>query len=474
MAEAVFKYFTLTPNLADKPTPKAAGAKWWTGKGYGVSNVTDVTGRPLLTYQGPNDKQPILLANRVAQTFDFTVREKLTSGEQTNQRLDNGTAAAVKKLLGGGSDDEFDHIISLELGGSNTPANIHILQGFKSGAANQTDQLANNLALDVVAGRISLLTAWRTISEQKHFVLIEDMVGKNKSEAAGLMKQLAGNLKDYITGKKKAGAGAPVTGLKAQMDQLLKDLAANPLNQKVQTAIVQTQVKSVATQLGVPEEQATQVVGSYLNSYTENKGINVKELNGALNLYIQQILTNSGKNPNLFGVPSDVIINIIGIIQTTSIGLVVGGLILAVIGIFVAGPEAIVGALSGGLLESIGAIFGVSLLTGLGLTSFAVGEALNVAAIGLNMSIKSMYDNRYLLPTQAISALKDGLAIQKGLAAFLPAAPGSEGGTVKPKTTTKKAVPAVTIYKVVAPNGKTYVFKSAADLAAFKKAAGIK
>ncbi len=417
MAETINTVLGSNPGAITINTPAGTGGSWWTGKGYGISNITDVTGRPLLTWQDPSTGRVLLLADRVAQKFDFTVAQGLRSGVQTNPRMDSAVSSAAKKILGGGTNDELDHKISLELGGANTPANLFIQPGINNGPSASSDQLENNLALDVVAGRVSLLTAWRTLSQQKGFVLVEDMAGTNKETAAALMKQLAGNLKDYISGKIKVVRGGAPVNLKSQMDALLVSLSANPLNQTVHTALIKAQVQSVATQLSVPQDSASKVVGSYLNSYAQNKGIDPKELSGSLNMYVQQIITNSGKNPNLFGVPSDVIINIIGVIQTGSIGLVVVGLVLAVIGIFVAGPEAIVAALSGGLLESIGAIFGVSILTGLGLTSFAIGEALNVAAIGLNMSVKSMYDNRYLLPTQAISALKDALAVQKGLVA---------------------------------------------------------
>lgn len=395
-------------------------ANYFTGNGYGVSNLTDVTGRPLLTYQGPNDKKPFLLSDRVAQKFDFTTPQQLTAGAMKNPRLDSSVSNFIKTKLGGKKDDELDHKISLELGGSNAPANLMIQPGRTSGASAASDQLENSLALEVVAGRMSLLTAWRTLAEQKGFLLGEDSQIGTTFSFSGLASQIFYIAKSVATGAKGPALTQQAILLRSQMANDIEKLKQDPLNQKLQTKIFADNVTNLQNTTGMNQVEAATTTKTFLASYAQSKGIDPRELMGSLNANIQQIIENSKRNPNIFGIPSTAITKVVLVLQSISQLGIYTGLILTVIGIALVGPEAIVGALSGGLLESIGAIFGVSTLTGLGLTAFAVGEALSVAAIGLNMTTKQMYDNGYLLPTQNINALKDALAVQKGLAAFLP------------------------------------------------------
>ena len=428
---------------------------YWTGKGYGISDYKDFNGRPFLTYQGPNDKIPVNLYDRVAQTFDFTVAQQLQAGSFKNDRFDSSTASAIKKILGGGSNDELDHKISLELGGSNSPANLFIQPGINGGASAASDTLENNLALDVANGKISLETAWETLSEQKGFLLGENMIiaktvdttsflDTAKSVAAAVFTGpgsllnpfsiLGFNILSLFSSKKQTVSIQAVnTILKSQLDADILQLKSTPLNQPLLTKVFKEQVQLTAQQLQISNQQAGKVVSSYLTAYAQNKGIDAKGMMAAMNADIQKIITASQEDPNIMGVSSATIVKIIAALQTVNTVLIPISLVVIIIGIFIAGPEAILGALSGGLLESIGAIFGVSAITGIGLTTFAVAEALNVAAMGLNMSIKSTYDNKYLLPTQQISALKDALAIQKGLAGFLPSETTST--TTAPKTT---------------------------------------
>ena len=408
-------------------------ANYWTGKGYGLSNITDLTGRPLLTYQGPNDKKSFLLSDRVAQTFDFTIAQLLTPGAMKNERMDAGTSSFIKQQLGGVLDDELDHKISLELGGSNTPANLMIQPGRTAGASAASDQLENSLSLEVTAGRMSLLTAWRTLAEQKRFLLGEDSQLGTSFGFSETMSLVFSTFKQVVGGGFKANINKANTILQAQMKSDADKIAQNKLDQKLLTKVFSDNTTNLQGQLNISQTEAGQATKSFLASYAESKGVDPREIVSALNANIQQILQNSKQSPNVFGIPSGTIVKIIGILQTVSTVAVTGGIILAIIGIFVAGPEAILAALSGGLLESIGAIFGVSALTGIGLTSFVFGEAMTVASIGLGMTVKQVYDNVYLLPTQQISSLKDALAVQKGLAGFLPSAVSATPAAAAPK-----------------------------------------
>ena len=410
---------------------------WWTGKGYGISTIVDVTGRPLLTYQGPEDKKPFLISDRVAQTFDFTIRQSLTAGAMKNDRMDASVSSFVKTKLGGLTDDELDHKISLELGGSNTPANLWIQHGITVGASAASDELENTLALDVVAGRKSLLEAWRILADQKGFLLGEDtQLGTTMSftQIASALWQTGIGIR---ASKKNTGLKLQNTALKAQMASDIEKLKQNPLNQYTQQSLFGGNVSNAQTVLSITGKEAGAVTKSFIGAYANEKGIDPREINSALNLNIQKIIDNSKTNPNIFGISTQVAINMVAVLQSVSTVAVTAGVVLAIVGICIAGPEAIVGALSGGLLESIGAIFGVSTLTGMGLTSFAFGEAMTVASIGLGMTIKQTYDNVYLLPTQQISSLKEAIAMQKGMSAFLPSmATESTATTSTAKTTT--------------------------------------
>lgn len=447
--------------------------KWFTGHGYGISSLTDVTGRPLLTYQGPDDSKPFLLADRVAQTFDFTIKQKLTAGAATNGRMNSAVASAAKKILGGGVDDELDHKISLELGGANTPANLWLQHGITAGPSGSSDTLENNLALDVVNGKISLLDAWRIVSDQKGFLLAEDMFGAPAFDVRTMFSELAGNLADYITGKKKESVGTQDPVLKAKIDRLTRDLAKNPLNQKTTEAIIQTQVDMTQKQLGVSTSEAGQAVKMTLGVYTQSKGVDPREVIAATNLNIQRIIQNSKDSPNVFGVSTITIAKIMTAASIIFTGVGIVAFFIALIGVIIAGPEAIAGALSGGLFESIGGLIGVSPLAALGFGTAAFTEATAALIFIIGQGIKNVYDVGYLLPTQNITAMKDALTIQKGLAGFLPSAQNPAAG-ITGKTPKAKKIKATTqVYRIKAPNGKTYIFKTATDLANFKKAAGL-
>lgn len=410
---------------------------YFTGKNYGVSTLTDVSGRPLLTYTDPFTKKTMLLADRVAQTFDFTVAQPLTAGAATNQRMASAVSSAAKALLGGGSDDELDHKISLELGGSNTPANLFIQHGITAGPSAASDTLENNLALDVVAGKISLLTAWRTLEDQKGFLLAEDIKTGASVDIALLMLSLAGNLKDYITGKKKAALGTGDASLKQTMDQLLADLAKAPLDQTKLEGLISTQVAINQQTLNISKTDAQQVTKTAIASYAESKGVDPREIIAATNINIQSIINNSKNSPNIYGISTPAIAAIMTALAGTLSAVGIVAFAVAIIGVIYVGPTAIAGALSGGLFESIGGLIGVSPVVGIAFATVAITEGTAAMMFLVGQGIKSVYDAGYLLPTQNITAMKDALAIQKGLAGFLPSLqqPGNTSSTASKSTT---------------------------------------
>ncbi|HYK01300.1 MAG TPA: LPD38 domain-containing protein [Thermoanaerobaculia bacterium] len=161
-------------NLATKvSTPIPAGAPtstdpYFRGKGYGASNITDTSGKPLLTFKNETAKQSQLLLNRVATTWDPTVPQKIDRKMLVNGRVPQEVTDAIRKELGAGYDDELDHRIALSLSGSNQKTNLGLEPGRTTkGRAIQLNTLVNRISKQVSTGQISLLEGQRRIAEAK-------------------------------------------------------------------------------------------------------------------------------------------------------------------------------------------------------------------------------------------------------------------------------------------------------------------
>ena len=63
-----------------------------------------------------------------------------------------------------GADGEVDHLISLELGGSNSVANLFPESASPRPGSHEKDRLENELHSEVCAGRLSLRRAQRLIA----------------------------------------------------------------------------------------------------------------------------------------------------------------------------------------------------------------------------------------------------------------------------------------------------------------------
>jgi hypothetical protein len=63
-----------------------------------------------------------------------------------------------------GGDGEVDHLVSLELGGSNARANLFPEAASPRPGSHEKDRLENALHADVCAGRVSLRRAQRLIA----------------------------------------------------------------------------------------------------------------------------------------------------------------------------------------------------------------------------------------------------------------------------------------------------------------------
>ena len=133
---------------------------YFTGKGYGVSQYVDVSGVPLLTVTNKSTGKVITAFDRVAVQFDPTVKQVVTLDQIYNARMDLPTSSALKTAVGGTSAQELDHIISLELGGSNQIANLALDTNTPGTKNNPTDTFENQLSAAVQAGSMSLVDAW--------------------------------------------------------------------------------------------------------------------------------------------------------------------------------------------------------------------------------------------------------------------------------------------------------------------------
>lgn len=143
-----------------------------TGAFLGIADTKDVGGRPYFAYKLPNQATTTDLT-RVASTFDPRVAQPLSMDVLHNNRMPYDVSSQIKKSLGGQYSDELDHSIALELLGSNNPTNLRIesgrsdVPGSLPGESTQFDTSENNLAQQVVSGKMSLFDAQHKLASDK-------------------------------------------------------------------------------------------------------------------------------------------------------------------------------------------------------------------------------------------------------------------------------------------------------------------
>lgn len=131
------------------------------------------SGKPILGMEDYQAKMSRQLPDRTFPSFDFTKPQKITNDMLTNKRMPQDASKAIKESIGGTAAQELDHIMPLELGGSNTKSNLR-LEAFQSGKrATATDPLENQLAHKVYKGEISVLDAWKQMAKAKGISLPE-------------------------------------------------------------------------------------------------------------------------------------------------------------------------------------------------------------------------------------------------------------------------------------------------------------
>jgi hypothetical protein len=159
---------------ASPATPAAPAAPTFQGAGYGASNIKDISGKPLLTYENEAAKSSQLLSDRTALPFDFTKPQKITKDMLDNGRMPESMSKAIKDSVGGTAAQELDHIMPLELGGSNEKSNLQLEANVPGTKNTPTDPIENQLARKAMNGEISVLDAWRQMAKAKNLPLKED------------------------------------------------------------------------------------------------------------------------------------------------------------------------------------------------------------------------------------------------------------------------------------------------------------
>ena len=151
------------------------------GGGYSPSGIKDSSGKSLLMYENPALMASQLLPTRTAPTFDPTVPQKIDPSILQNGRMPEDVSQAIKANFPGSAAMELDHIMPLELGGSNDKSNLRFeggknnLIGYNAGSnPTPTDSLENALAQKVQKGQISLVDAWAQMAKAKGIVLPEE------------------------------------------------------------------------------------------------------------------------------------------------------------------------------------------------------------------------------------------------------------------------------------------------------------
>ncbi len=380
--------------------------KYFTGHGYGYSTILDISGRPLLTYQGPKDSKPILLADRVAVLKDPTVIQTWTESELYNTRMPLATSASIKKAVGGTSTQELDHKIPLELGGSNSIANLRLENNVSGTQNTPTDPAETELAQRVMQGNISLQDAWAAMAQLKGYQLGEAASGGVQITFQGALNTILAALS-----LKGGGAGQKISkevsaATQAQIAQNLAILQSNPLNLAARQAFFDAQVQATMQKTGMTLEEATATIVATSTAYMVANGqppANANTVMGNLQGEFSNALNNATflQSPGLAAM-----LRWTAIIFSSAPAVLIAGVIaIAIVCIFV-GPDAVAGlsgvALIGGMVDA----FGVSTTAGLIAGAALIVEILGAWAFIFAFGVKELYDTQVLAVSQMAQVYK--------------------------------------------------------------------
>ena len=163
-----------SPVISPQTTPNAF--KGGLGGGYSASNIRDLPntpsanksplGKPLLAFEDIAHNSSDLLRDRVAPTFDPTVPHKIDPRVLENGRMPTSLSDPVRKATGAEPDEQLDHLISLELGGSNDTSNLNP-EKLKTNGIQPSLTLENQTAKDVASGKISYIDGQKIIARSQ-------------------------------------------------------------------------------------------------------------------------------------------------------------------------------------------------------------------------------------------------------------------------------------------------------------------
>ena len=227
---------TPSPNppapVASNTTPATVGGMAGSlGGGYGTSNITDpASNKPLLTYENQGAQSSQLLSDRTAPTFDPTVPQKIDPKVLQDPRMAESTSQTIKQSIGGNNYQELDHIMPLELGGSNNKSNLRLeggqdsTQPYGAGNPTPTDPLENSLKDQVTSGKISLVDGWKLMAQAKGLTLPEQ---GGKVPQVNQTQSTQDNIPSF-----KDNAGRVITKFFPGVLKTLSELQLDPLNLK--------------------------------------------------------------------------------------------------------------------------------------------------------------------------------------------------------------------------------------------------
>ena len=220
------------------------------GNSFGFSDQKDTSGKPFFAYRAPGDTSTTTDLTRVATSFDPRVATPQSSASFLNPRA-VASRAALKTAMGGSYNTELDHIIALELSGSNNPKNLQIepsvdpSKPYSSTNQTATDPLENQLAKQVSTGQMSLFDAQTKLAAAKG--VAAPFTGQQHSWLDNIIEGIktgasdVGNFLGNAFGVQSAHAAAPsvTKTIETQPTSILASLRAstpdvsgnnNPLN----------------------------------------------------------------------------------------------------------------------------------------------------------------------------------------------------------------------------------------------------
>lgn len=175
------------------------------GSSFGPSKTLDSSGKPLLDYRAPGDTSTTTDQTRTDTTYDPTAAAPIPKSETQNVR-DPGIRGTVKGA-------ELDHVIPLELGGSNSQKNLKYMPGIKGGPAAAGDQYENELAQNVATGKMSLFDAQTAMAKAKG--ADAPFTGKSSlgqsfwDKVKGFVEGGVNKIKSFIPGNTQTSTPAP-------------------------------------------------------------------------------------------------------------------------------------------------------------------------------------------------------------------------------------------------------------------------